>query len=60
MTRDRALHLAEKWSNGEVCTLRSGEAEEYHEMFLDMLSNVGEWILDDYQCGGAVLRVRVQ
>ena len=37
MTTERALRLAEKWSNGLVCSLREGEAAEYHKMFLDML-----------------------
>ena len=37
MTTERAMRLAENWSNGLVCSLREGEAAEYHKMFLDML-----------------------
>lgn len=37
MTTERAMRLAEKWSNGLVCSVRDGEAEEYHRMFLEML-----------------------
>lgn len=42
MTTERATRLAEKWSNGLVCSLREGEAAEYHKMFLDMLRAHGE------------------
>lgn len=37
MTTERAMRLAQKWSNGLVCSLREGEAAEYHKMVLDML-----------------------
>lgn len=37
MTTERAMRLAEKWADGLVCSLREGEAAEYHKMFLDML-----------------------
>ena len=56
MTRERAIQLAKKWSKGLACSLREGEAEEYHEMFLEMLCDEsrprklmrhGEWRLFD-------------
>ena len=37
MTRQRALRLAREWAQGHVCSLRDGEAEEYHAMFATML-----------------------
>ena len=37
MTRERAKTLASKWSAGCACSLREGEAEEYHKMFYDIL-----------------------
>ena len=37
MTRQRALRLAREWSHGHVCSLRDGEAAEYHSMFAAML-----------------------
>ena len=37
MTRQRALRLAREWLQGHVCSLRDGEAEEYHAMFATML-----------------------
>ena len=37
MTRERAKRLAEQWSKGMVCTLREGEAEEYHKLCLSVL-----------------------
>ena len=37
MTRQRALRLAREWSQGHVCSLWDGEAEEYHAMFATML-----------------------
>ena len=37
MTIERAKRLAEQWSKGWVCSLREGEAEEYHKMFLSLL-----------------------
>lgn len=37
MTRKRAIRIAEKWSEGRVCTLREGEAQEYHKMCLAAL-----------------------
>lgn len=38
MTIERAKRLAEQWSEGHVCTLREGEAAEYHKMFARLLS----------------------
>ena len=37
MTIERAKQLAKRWGNGYVCSLREGEAEEYHKMFLSLL-----------------------
>lgn len=37
MTRERAERLAMQWSVGGVCSLRDGEATEYHQMFYEML-----------------------
>lgn len=37
MTRERAKRLAAEWSFGGVCTLREGEAAEYHKLFYDLL-----------------------
>ena len=37
MTRQRAFRLAREWSQGHVCSLRDGEAAEYHAMFAAML-----------------------
>lgn len=37
MTIERAKRLAKQWANGYVCSLREGEAEEYHKMFLSLL-----------------------
>ena len=37
MTRQRALRLAIEWSQGHMCSLRDGEAAEYHSMFAAML-----------------------
>ena len=37
MNKQKALRLARKWSQGYVCSLRDGEAEEYHAMFATML-----------------------
>lgn len=37
MTRERAIRLAEQWASGAVCTLREGEAAEYHRLCLDAL-----------------------
>lgn len=37
MTRQRALRLAREWSQGHGCSLRDGEADEYHAMFATML-----------------------
>ena len=35
MTIKRAIRIASAWSQGHVCTLRDGEAEEYHKMALE-------------------------
>lgn len=32
MTIERAKQLAKQWANGYVCSLREGEAEEYHKL----------------------------
>ena len=37
MTKQRALRLAREWAQGHSCSLRNGEAEEYHAMFAAML-----------------------
>ena len=37
MTLERAKRLAKQWANGRFCSLRHGEAEEYHKMFLSLL-----------------------
>lgn len=37
MDRKRALKLARAWAQGHVCTLRPGEAQEYHELFASVL-----------------------
>lgn len=37
MTIERAKQLAKQWANGYVCSLREGEAEEYHKMCLSAL-----------------------
>lgn len=37
MNKQRALRLAREWSQGHVCSLRDGEAAEYHSMFAAML-----------------------
>ena len=39
MTRQRALRLAREWAQGHVCSLRDGEAAEYHSMFAVMLED---------------------
>lgn len=52
MDRKRAIRLAEQWSDGQVVTLREGEAREYHKLALAALReqdvtdiNVGnKWI----------------
>ena len=37
MNKKRALRLAREWAQGHVCSLRDGEAAEYHSMFSAML-----------------------
>lgn len=37
MTRQRALRLAREWAQDHKCSLRDGEAAEYHSMFADTL-----------------------
>lgn len=49
MTIERAKQLAKQWANGYVCSLREGEAEEYHKMCLSALQEqqenpFGGWI----------------
>ena len=40
MDRERALGLARAWAQGHVCTLRHGEAQEYHELFISLLEEL--------------------
>ena len=37
MTRQRALRLAREWAQGHVCSLREGEAQEYHQLVVSLL-----------------------
>ena len=37
MTLQRARSLASRWSQGHLCFLRHGEAEEYHKLVLSLL-----------------------
>ena len=37
MTIERAKRLAKQWANGYVCSLREGEAEEYHKLCFSAL-----------------------
>lgn len=37
MTLERAIGLASEWANGHVNAIRDGEAEAYHELFLELL-----------------------
>lgn len=37
MTIEYAIRLAEQWANGDVCSLRDGEAESYHRLCLEAL-----------------------
>ena len=37
MTIERAKQLAKQWANGYVCSLREGEAEEYHKLCFSAL-----------------------
>lgn len=51
MTKQYAMRLAEQWSKGLVCSMREGEAEQYHKMFLDMLrSNSDNFIVRCEDC----------
>ena len=43
MTRERAIRLSERWSEEGVCTLRDGEAKEYHAMCLAALREQEEY-----------------
>ena len=43
MTIDRALRLARKWAAGHVCTLKEGEAQEYHQLCAEALER-SRWI----------------
>lgn len=43
MTKDRAIRLARKWASGRVCTLRDGEAEEYHKLCCEALEQT-RWV----------------
>ena len=42
MTIERAKQLAKQWSNGYVCSLREGEAEEYHKLCFSALQEQQE------------------
>lgn len=37
MTLERAKQLAKQWADGYVCSLREGEAEEYHKLCFSAL-----------------------
>ena len=37
MNKKRALRLAREWAQGHACSIRDGEAKEYHAMFASML-----------------------
>ena len=37
MTIERAKQIAKQWANGYVCSLREGEAEEYHKLCFSAL-----------------------
>lgn len=50
MTVEYALRLARQWSQGHICTLREGEAKEYHKLVASLLEDVapvrhGTWKL---------------
>ncbi len=52
MTLEYAIRLAKKWANGDVCSLRDGEAEAYHRLCLDALrekkkQEIQKWISVD-------------
>lgn len=42
MTLERAKRLAKQWANGHVCSLREGEAEEYHKLCFSALQEQQE------------------
>ena len=42
MTIERAKRLAKQWANGYVCSLREGEAEEYHKLCFSALQEQQE------------------
>ena len=49
MTLERAKRIAKQWANGYVCSLREGEAEEYHKLCFSALraqqeNPFGGWI----------------
>lgn len=39
MDKKRALSLARRWAQGHKCSLRDGEAKEYHELFISLLED---------------------
>ena len=43
MSVDKAIRLAHKWAAGQVCTLREGEAQEYHQLCAEALER-SRWI----------------
>ena len=42
MTIERAKQIAKQWANGYVCSLREGEAEEYHKLCFSALQEQQE------------------
>lgn len=56
MTLEYAIRLARKWAFGGVCSLREGEAQEYHKMAL-----AGSGSPEGWGCaGGKMPGVQVQ
>lgn len=43
MSVDKAIRLAHQWAAGQVCTLREGEAQEYHQLCAEALER-SRWI----------------
>lgn len=42
MNLSKAISLAARWSEGHVCTLRDGEAREYHKLCHEALKRMRE------------------
>ncbi len=51
MTLDYAIRLARKWASGGVCSLREGEAQEYHKMALAALEAMKNEAIPVVRCG---------